>query len=323
MKALSFHTFGGPEVLQYIDVPRPNLMPGQVLVRTQAIGLNFADIYRRNGNYHLAGEPPFILGYEAAGVVEEVGEGVQGITPGDRVAFADSPFANAELVSVPADHIIPLPPEISYEQAAALLLQGLTAQYLTADSYAVKPGTVALVHAVAGGVGQLLTQMIKALGGTVIGLTSSEEKRRQALNQGADAVFLYQADWQKAVLEYCGPQRGVDVVYESVGTTLPESFAVTRPGGTVVFFGMAAGDPPLIDPRMLMDTSKTLTGGDLWNHLTSREERIRRANALFELVQRGAIRTNITARFALSAGADAHRLLESRQSTGKILLLPS
>ncbi|MCA8829476.1 quinone oxidoreductase family protein [Hymenobacter pini] len=318
MHALTFSSFGGPDVLKYQQLPTPELLPGTVLLRTRAIGLNYADVYRRQGNYHLAGAPPYIAGYEAAGVVEAVGPGVTDVQVGQRMAFADVPHANAELVRIPADHLLPLPDDVSFEAAAALLLQGLTAQYLTHDSYAVRPGTVALVHAVAGGVGQLLTQYIKVLGGRVIGLTSSEAKRQQALAAGADTVLLYADDWV-ATVQATG---GAHVVYDSVGSTLAQSFEAVRATGTVVFFGMAGGDPAPVDPRMLMDASKTLTGGDLWSYLTSREERVRRASALFELVRQGKLTANITATFPLAEGAAAHRLLESRQSTGKVLLLP-
>ncbi|MFJ7729152.1 quinone oxidoreductase family protein [Neobacillus sp. NPDC097160] len=321
MKALVFNTFGGPEVLEYIDIADPVIGPDEIMVRMKAIGLNFADIYRRKGNYHLAGEPPYILGYEGAGVVEKTGANVQGISVGDRIAFADVPYANAELVAVPMEKAIPVPETISFADAASILLQGLTAHYLTRDSYAVKKDDMVLIHAAAGGVGQLLVQMVKLLGGRAIGLTSSVEKAAAAKEAGANQVFLYNDNWVHAVLEETGG-NGVDVVYESVGSTIQDSFSVTRIGGTVVFFGMAGGDPVLIDPRMLMDTSKTLTGGDLWNVLTSREERMNRAGELFRWMEAGKVRVSKPTVFALSDGQEAHRFLESRKSTGKILLIP-
>ncbi|MFK9093973.1 quinone oxidoreductase family protein [Bacillus salipaludis] len=321
MKALVFNTFGGPEVLEYIDIADPVIGPDEIMVRMKAIGLNFADIYRRKGNYHLAGEPPYILGYEGAGVVEKTGANVQGISVGDRIAFADVPYANAELVAVPMEKAISVPEMISFTDAASILLQGLTAHYLTRDSYAVKKDDMVLIHAAAGGVGQLLVQMVKLLGGRAIGLTSSVEKAAAAKEAGANQVFLYNDNWVHAVLEETGG-NGVDVVYESVGSTLQDSFSVTRIGGTVVFFGMAGGDPVLIDPRMLMDTSKTLTGGDLWNVLTSREERMNRAGELFRWMEAGKVRVSKPTVFALSDGQEAHRFLESRKSTGKILLIP-
>ncbi|MCM3763845.1 quinone oxidoreductase [Neobacillus niacini] len=321
MKALVFNTFGGPEVLEYGEVMDPVIGPDEILVRMKAIGLNFADIYRRKGNYHLSGEPPYILGYEGAGMVEKVGADVQGISTGDRVAFADVPFANAELVAVPYEKLIPLPESVSFNEAASILLQGLTAHYLTRDSYAVKKNDVVLVHAAAGGVGQLLVQMVKLLGGKVIGLTSSKEKGEAAKKVGADLVFQYKDDWKQKVLEATNG-KGVDVVYESIGSTLMDSFAVTRIGGTVVFYGMAGGDPAPVDPRMLMDTSKTLTGGDLWNVLTSKGERVTRSKELFKWIEEGKVKVSEPTTFGLKDGQEAHRYLESRKSTGKILLLP-
>lgn len=314
MKALVFERFGGPEVLHLKEVPDPIAGSGEALVRTKAIGLNFADVYRRKGHYHLQGAPPWIAGYEAAGEVVAV-NGDSPLKPGDRVAFADSPFANAALVAVPLDKLIPLPDGISFETAAALLLQGLTAQYLVRDSHAVKAGETVLVHAAAGGVGLLLVQMAKRLGARVLGLASSEAKAVKAREAGADEVFLTSADWVSAA-------RGADVAYDSIGSTLPRSFEAVRNGGHVVFYGMAGGDPPLVDPRMLMDTSKSLTGGDLWNVLTSREERLRRSAELFAWVLEGALKVHIAAEFPLADGAKAHAFLESRASSGKVLLIP-
>ncbi|HDR4427942.1 TPA: quinone oxidoreductase [Bacillus cereus] len=321
MKALCFETFGNADVLQYKEIPDPIINPNEILVRTKAIGLNFADIYRRRGDYHLAGNPPYILGYEGAGIVEEIGTNVTTIKPGDRIAFADVPFANAELVAVPSKKTIQLPNSISFETAASVLLQGLTAHYLTKDSYQIKQGDIALVHAAAGGVGQLLIQIIKLLGGTAIGLTSSNEKAKVARLAGADHVFLYSEKWHSKVLEITNG-TGVNVVYESVGSTLEESFNATKIGGTVVFYGMAGGNPAPVDPRMLMDTSKTLTGGDLWNVLTTFEERKQRSIQLFDWIASGKLNTASPTTFSLQDGAHAHKLLESRKSTGKILLIP-
>lgn len=321
MKALVFETFGGPEVLQYKEIANPSITDDELLVRTKAVGLNFADIYRRKGNYHLAGQPPFILGYEGAGVVEKVGANIKHIQVGDRIAFADVPFANAELVAVPHDKGIVLPAEISFESAAAILLQGLTAQYLVTDSYAIQPGDTVLIHAAAGGVGQNLIQMAKLKGASVIGLTSSKEKAQVASHIGADHVFLYDEQWVQKVKDITNG-LGVHVVYESVGSTLQDSLEATKVGGTVVFFGMSGGDPVAVDPRMLMDTSKTLTGGDLWNVLTSFEERKIRSQQLFDWLTEGMITMQQPTIFALEDGAKAHALLESRQSIGKIVLQP-
>lgn len=235
-------------------------------------------IYR--GTHHL------LLGYEGAGVVVQTNNHTE-FTIGDRVAFADVPFANAEFVAVPVSNVIPLPETISFTTAATILLQGLTAHYLATDSHKTKTGETVLIHASAGGVGQFLTQISKLLGATVIGLTSSTEKAVIADKNGADAVFLYSEDWKAQVLSVC--PTGVDVVYDSIGSTLSDSFEVTKNGGQVVFFGMAGGDPDFVNPRMLMDTSKTLTGGDLWSYLTSREERIKRAQQLFDWISTNQI----------------------------------
>lgn len=321
MKALIFETFGGPDVLQYKEIPNPIIKENEILMRIKAIGLNFADIYRRKGNYHLTGEPPYILGYEGSGIVEKVYGDTTDIKVGDRVAFADVPFANAELVAIPIDKVIPLPDEISFETASAVLLQGLTAQYLTKDSYDIKPGTTMLVHAAAGGVGQNLVQIGKLLGAHVIGLTSTAEKSKVAYDAGADSVFLYDEGWIEKVKETTNGV-GVDVVYDSVGSTLEDSFEATKIGGTVVFFGMSGGDPTPVNPRILMDTSKTLTGGDLWNVLTSLEERKDRSKQLFDWIVQGKLTLKDPILFSLEEGASAHMLLESRKSVGKILLIP-
>jgi NADPH2:quinone reductase len=322
VNALGFERFGGPEVLALREVPDPAPCAGHAIVRMEAIGLNFADVYRRRGSYHLAGDPPWIAGYEGAGVVESLA-GESSFQVGDRVGFADSPYANAERVSVPFDKLIPLPADIAAETAAALLLQGLTAQYLTRDSHPIRPGETVLVHAAAGGVGLLLVQIAKALGARVLGVTSSAAKAAAVREAGADAVVLDAADWVAAARQLgTAGADGVDVAYDSVGITLPRSFEAVRTGGHVVFYGMAGGDPPLVDPRMLMDTSKRLTGGDLWNVLRSAEERRSRAAELFAWVRQGSLKVSIAARFPLAEGAAAHAFLESRQSSGKVLLFP-
>jgi len=316
MKALFFETFGDPEVLQYGDVPDPVLRPGQALVRTAAIGLNFADVYRRRGNYHLAGSPPYIAGYEAAGTIQKLsGDAPPPLEVGSRVAFADSPHANAELVAVDYDKLVPVSEDVTYEQAAAVMLQGLTAQYLCRDSYAVFAGDVAIVHAAAGGVGLLLVQLLVQAGARVIGFASTAEKCAAARSYGAHEAFTYADGWPARA-------KGADVIFDSVGSTLEESIAAVKTRGTIVFYGFAGGDPKAVDPRTLMDGSKRLVGGDLWNVLTSREERIARAGELFALLRAGEVRVPIAARFALADGAAAHRFLESRAAIGKIVLMP-
>jgi NADPH:quinone reductase len=321
MKALCFDHFGGPEVLCYADIADPQRQPGEVLVKSEAIGLNFADIYRRRGNYHLVGEPPYIAGYEAAGKVVEAGADSD-FTVGQRVAFADSPRANAELVAVASDRLLPLPDAISCETAAAVLLQGLTAQYLCRDSRALHAGESVLVHAAAGGVGLLLVQIAKLHGARVIGVTSTAVKREHALAAGADEVVLYSDDWVAEARRFGFLPEGVDVVYDAVGSTLQQSLDAARIGGQVVFYGMAGGDPPLIDARQLMDKSKSVTGGDLWNVLKNASERRSRAAQLFDWILQGRLKVEIGACFTLADGATAHALLESRRSSGKILMVP-
>lgn len=321
MKALTFRSFGDSSVLTYQEHPTPELRPNEVMIEMKAIGLNFADIYRRKGNYHLEGTPPYLLGYEGAGIITKLGDAVPDLQVGQRIAFADVPNANAEFVAAPFDKVIPLPDSISYETAASILLQGLTAHYLTRDSYDIHPRDLVLIHAAAGGVGQLLTQIVRLRGAVPIGLTSSTAKADIAKQNGCEHVFLYSDDWVEQILTLTD-QRGVDVVYESVGSTLMESFRATKIHGTVVFYGMAGGDPVAVDPRLLMDSSKTLTGGDLWNVLTTREERIRRAGELFSWIASDQLQLASPTLFALSDGRRAHDYLESRQSTGKILLIP-
>lgn len=318
MHALVFHEFGAADVLRYEQVPDPVPGPRQALVRMSAIGVNFADVYRRKGNYHLAGTPPWILGYEGAGEVVSA-PADSGLRPGQRVGFADSPFANAELCAVDIDRLIALPDDISFETAAGSLLQGLTAQYLCRDSYAVRPGDWAVVHAAAGGVGLLLTQILRHLGARVIGIASTDAKRQAAREAGAEFV-LPTEDWGQAVKAHTGG-RGADVVYDSVGSTLRDSLDAARIGGTVVFYGMAAGDPAPVDPRLLMDRSLTLVGGDLWNVLTTADERQSRAAEMFGWIRSGVVKVQVSRTHALRDGAQAHRELEGRQVVGKIVLL--
>jgi len=319
MKALCFSSFGGPDVLEYLELQIPVLNQDDVLVRMQAIGLNYADIYRRKGNYHLKGNPPFIAGYEGAGVVEVSNSPLFKI--GDRVAFADVPFANAEFVAAPASHLISLPQHISCSLAASVLLQGLTAHYLATDSHSVSSGELVLVHAAAGGVGQILTQICKLKGARVIGLSRSESKIQTILDCKADFALGIHENWKKAVWEL-SENQGVDVVFDSVGSSLMESIEMAKSCGHIVFYGMSGGDPIAVDPRLLMDSSKTLTGGDLWSYLTSSDERNRRANQLFSWIEAGEIKIKDPVQFKLSEGRRAHDFLESGESAGKVLLIP-
>lgn len=319
MKALTFSKFGGAEVLEYIDIPKPELKKNEVLVKNKAIGLNFADIYRRKGNYHLTGEPPYVAGYEGAGIVVESRSSQYKV--GEKIAYTDVPLSNAEFIAVPEEHAIPIPENVNYSLAASVLLQGLTAQYLCNDSHPVKKGETVLVHAASGGVGQILTQFCKSKGAIVIGLTRSEKKLDTILDCKADHAILLNDNWTSEVMKLTD-QKGVDVVFDSVGITLMDSFEVTKDRGHIVFYGMSGGDPKPVDPRMLMDTSKTLTGGDLWSYLTDENERRTRAAELFRLINDGTIIIKEPVKFKLSEGQKAHEFLESGKSSSKILLIP-
>ncbi len=319
MKALTFSEFGSADVMQLIDVADPKPQANEILIKNHAIGLNYADIYRRQGHYHLVGKPPYMAGYEGAGIVVESLSGQFKV--GDLVAYADVPLANAEYTVVPETHAIPVPSDIGLKTSAALLLQGLTAQYLMEDSHKVQAGETVLIHAAAGGVGQLLTQMCHAAGAHVIGLTRNPDKLSIIKSCHASHAIELNDHWQEQVMALTQGQ-GVDVAYDSVGRTLKDSFAVTREGGHVVFYGMSAGDPDLVDPRMLMDTSKTLTGGDLWYHLNSQEARLERAASLFDRIRRGQLQLTQPVEFKLSQGKEAHQYLESGASASKVLLIP-
>ena len=319
MKALTLSSFGSSDVLEYKEVNDPVLQGNEILVEMKVIGLNFADLMRRNGVYPMRGSAPYINGFEGAGIIKD-NNGHTEFGIGDRVAFADVPFANADLVAVPFDNLIPLPDEINFEIAASIMLQGLTTHYLTADSHQIKKGETALIHAAAGGVGQLLVQVCKMLGAKVIGLVSSESKKQIALSLGADTVFLYNQDWKTKVLEIS--HDGVDVVYESIGTTMESSLAVTKILGQVVFFGMAGGKLELGNPLWIIAYSKTISGGDLWNYLTSREERLRRTKIVFDWIIEGQIKVSPPTVFKLSEGRKAYDFMEGRRSTGKVLMIP-
>ncbi len=319
MKALTFSSYGSPDVLEYTDVKDPVLKPGDILVATKAIGLNYADMMRRSGLYTLRDKAPHINGYEGAGIIVDNNHHAE-FKPGDRIGFADVPFSNAELVAVPASHAIPLPAAIDFETAAAVLLQGLSAHFLTSDCHPVKAGETVLIHAAAGGVGQIMIQICKTLGAKVIGLVSVESKRQLTLLKGADEAFLYSENWKEKVLALY--PHGVDVVFDSIGTTMEESLHATKVRGKVVFFGMAGGEFKLGNPLYIIGTSKTIVGGDLWDYLTSREERIKRADQLFKWILNKDIDISEPVKFKLSEGKLAHEFMESRKSMGKILMIP-
>jgi len=319
MKALTFSSFGKSEVLEYTEINKPGLKRDEILVQMKAIGLNYADMMRRSGIYPLKGNAPYINGYEGAGIVAD-SNGHKEFEIGDRIGFADVPFANAELVAVPISHAIPLPGAIDFDTAASVLLQGLSAHFLTTDCHRVTAGETVLVHAAAGGVGQIMIQICKVVGAKVVGLVSSENKRQLALSKGADLVFLYSENWKEKILALY--PDGIDAVFDSIGNTMEESLHVTKVRGKVVFFGMAGGQFNLGNPLYLIGTSKTIVGGDLWDYLTSQEERIKRANQLFEWIIAKRVKISEPVKFKLSDGKAAHDYMESRKSTGKILLIP-
>lgn len=314
MKALFFKTFGDANVLQYGTLPDPQIGSEDLLVQTHYIGLNFADIYRRRGTYHLEPHTPFIDGYEGLGQIVAIGSDVTTFTLGERVLFVDVPFANASLVRVPRDHAIRVPSAIDDKTAASIGLQGLTADFLAHDLARNHVGDRVLIHGISGGVGQLLAQMLIADGVQVAGVTSTLAKREIALKLGASRVFLRHSDWAEH-------ERGhFDTVFDGVGVTLPLSFDLVGHRGSVVFYGMAGGLPPKIDAVKLLNQSKSLLTGDLWDYLTSFEARQTRSTRLFRYVLNGANKVQPPTILPLADGRKAHELLESGKSTGKILL---
>jgi NADPH2:quinone reductase len=320
MKAIVIPTFGGPEVLQLQEVPTPAPAAGEALVRIAAVGVNYRDVYERMGRY--GGTPPMIAGAEGAGTVEALGDGVRDVRVGDRVAFTGIPRAYAEYVVAPADRLIPLPDGLSMIEGAAFPLQGLTAHYLVHEYYHVTPQTTVLVHAAAGGVGLLLVQMLKTIGARVIGTTSTQEKAAIVRAAGADDVILYTqtnfADAAKAMTN----GAGVDLVLDGVGkSTLPGSLESVRTRGTVVIFGSSSGPADPVVPGTLQARSLTLAGGTLPNFIATREELVHRSNEVLGAIQSGKLDLRIDRTLPLAQAAEAHRLLESRTTSGKIVLV--
>lgn len=322
MKAIRVHATGGPEVLRYEDVPDPQPGPDQVLIRLEAAGVNYIDIYYRTGLYRAP--LPFIPGSEGAGVVVAVGPGVTDVQPGARVAYIGGLGAYADLVAVPASRVVRLPEGIDAATAAAVLLQGITAHYLVHATYPLRAGQWALVHAAAGGVGLLLVQMAKRAGATVIGTVGTEAKAALARQAGADHVIVYtEQDFEEETRRLTGG-RGVDVVYDAVGkTTFEKSLNVLRPRGYLVLFGQASGPAPAIDPQILNTKgSLFLTRPSIGHYTATPQELQDRATAVFQMLRDGTLWLRIDRRFPLAEAAWAHRALEGRQTTGKLLLLP-
>ena len=319
MRAVVVNEFGGPEVLVQADVDRPSPGPGQVLVEVSVSGVNFLDVYQRTGASPL--RPPFLAGVEGVGVVAEIGELVTDLRAGQRVGWltgGQGSFADAVVVA--ADKAVTIPDEIDDEVAAAVLMQGVTAQYLATDTYPIQPGDPVLIHAAAGGVGQLLTQIAKIRGGMVIGTASSEAKAQVARANGADHTLSYE-DFATQVRELTGGV-GVAAVYDGVGaTTFEGSLESLRPRGVFVVYGTASGPtPPLEIPRLNTGGSLYVTRPTVVHYTATTEELRRRTNDLFTWLASGQLQVNIGGRYPVGQISDAFLALESRRSTGKLLL---
>ncbi len=323
MKAMRFHQHGGPEVLVYEDAPTPEAGPGEAIVRIEAIGLNYIDTYHRAGLYPV--ELPCIPGMEAAGTIARIGDGVEGVNVSDRVAYAGALGAYAEEAAVAVDRLVPLPDDISCEVGAAAMLQGMTAHYLAHGSYALGKDDTALIHAGAGGVGLLLIQMAKRLGARVLTTVSTEEKEQLARAAGADEVIRYtERDFAEDIMTLTNG-RGVDVVYDSVGkTTFDKSLDVLRPLGYLVLFGQSSGPVEPVDPGILnVKGSLFLTRPTMAHYIPTREALLQRAGDVLGWIGNGELDLRIGDRFALADAADAHRALQGRKTTGKVVILPS
>lgn len=322
MKAIQVQTAGGPEVLKPVDLPIPKPKPHEAVVKISDAGVNYIDVYFREGRYPVA--LPFVNGQEAAGVVSEVGGDVKSLKPGDRVAYTGILGAYAEYSAVPAERLVRIPAGITDEQAAAAMLQGMTAQYLVYSTYPLKRGDTALIHAAAGGVGLLLVQMAKNLGAHVIATVGSEAKAKLAREAGADDVILYdQQDFEAETKRITGG-KGVDAVYDGVGkTTFDKGLNVLRPRGYLVLFGAASGPVPPVDPiKLSQKGSLFLTRPTLVNHIASRQELEERSSAVFGMISSGKLKLRIEHLYKLQDAQQAHRDLEGRKTTGKLLLVP-
>lgn len=321
MQAIRVEQHGAADVLRLQDVADPQPAPGQIRVRVAAAGLNFIDIYHRTGRYPK--DLPTGIGSEGAGVVDAVGEGVTSVAVGDRVAWTGQLGSYAELFCLPADRAVPVPDGVDLEIAAAIMLQGMTAHYLVNSTFLLDEGHTALIHAGAGGVGQLLIQLAKRAGARVFATVSTEEKEQLARRAGADHVIRYtEVDFADEVAGLV--PDGVDVVYESVGRdTFDRSLSCLRPRGYLVLFGQSSGAVEPFDPqRLAAGGSLFLTRPTLVHYIATREELLARSGALFDLIARGRLEVRIDRRFSLGEAAAAHRYMEQRQTRGKVLLVP-
>jgi NADPH2:quinone reductase len=322
MKVIRVHEYGGPAAMRLEDLPTPAPRPGEVLVRVEASGVNYLDTYQRSGQYKVP--LPYALGQEGAGVIEAVGTGVAGLAAGSRVAWTNVPGSYATHTLVPAEKAVPVPDGVEARMAGAVMLQGMTAHYLAHSTYRLKEGDSCLVHAGAGGVGLLLTQMARAAGARVITTVSTEDKARLSREAGADEVVLYtRQDFAEAVRALTDG-KGLAVVYDSVGKdTFDKSLACLAPRGLLVLYGQSSGAVTPIDPQVLSARgSLFLTRPTLGHYLLTREELLSRAADCFSWMASGRLKVRIGAEFPLAEAARAHEALEGRRTTGKVLLVP-
>jgi NADPH:quinone reductase len=322
MKAVRVHAAGGPEALKFEDVPEPTPKPGEAVVKVDAAGLNYIDVYQRSGLYKL--DMPLTLGLEAGGTVTAVGQGVTEVKVGDKVAYTGVPGAYAQYASVPAARLVALPQGVSTKQGAAAMLQGMTAHYLACTTYPLKKGDTCLVHAAAGGVGLLLCQMAKMRGAHVIGTVSTEEKAKLAREAGADEVILYTTQDFEAEAKRITGGKGLQVVYDSVGkTTFDKGFNVLAPRGMMILYGQSSGPVAPFDAGILgAKGSLFLTRPSLFAYTATREELVQRAGDVLGWIRDGKLKLRMEFEFPLRDVAEAHRALESRKTTGKVLLIP-
>jgi len=322
MKAVRVHTPGGPDALKYEDVPEPTPKAGEAVVKIDAAGLNYIDIYQRSGLYKL--DLPITLGLEAGGTVTAVGPGVTEVQVGDKVAYTGVPGAYAQYAAVPAQRLVVLPPGLQPKQGAAAMLQGITAHYLACSTYPLKTGDTCLVHAAAGGVGLLLCQIARMRGARVIGTVSTDEKAKLARDAGAEQVILYTKQDFEVEVKRITAGKGLQVVYDSVGkTTFDKGFNCLAPRGMMVLFGQSSGPTGAFDPQVLSQKgSLFLTRPSLVHHMATREELLQRAGEVLGWIRDGKLRLRIELEFPLKDAAEAHRALEGRKTTGKVLLIP-
>jgi len=322
MKAIQIRQTGGPEAMEFADLPVPQPKPNEAVVRILAAGVNFIDVYNREGRYKAP--LPFVLGQEGAGVVSAVGSDVREVAVWDRVAYTGVLGSYAEYAAVPADRLVKIPDGVSEREAAAAMLQGITAHYLAHDTHPLKKGETALIHAAAGGVGLLLVQMAHNIGARVIGTVSTEEKAKLAREAGADEIIFYtQSDFEAETRRLTGG-KGVDVVYDSVGkTTFEKGLNVLRPRGMMALFGGSSGAVPPFDPLTLTQKgSLYLTRPSIGHYIITRQELQQRAGAVFGMIRGGKLKLRIEHVYPLQQAAQAHRDLEGRKTTGKLLLIP-